>query len=111
MGPHDCTIYNKTIDPITKSPKYTRNPVKGVLFELLEGININKYGAGNSNSARIFIYDISVQVKKEDYIVKGIVDYEFTTLADLKSKCEVYIVTSSDKLDFGGLPHIEVGAK
>jgi len=112
MGPHDCTIYYKTFDKTTKLDKYVRAYVYDVFFENVEGINITKSGAENANKALVVIYDISIPIKKGDLILKGIIDYTFVTLADMQKKFDnIYIVTSADIKDFGGLQHIEVGAK
>jgi len=112
MFPHDCTLYYKTLNKTTRLDEYIRAYVYEVFFDNVEGINITKSGAANENKALIVIPDTSISIRKGDIIVKGIIDYTFVTLADIQKKfTNVYIVTSVDVKDFGGLQHIEVGAK
>lgn len=111
MFDKDITIYNKTYDSATRMDKYIANYVHNVFYDDIDGIAIGRYGAKSENKVQVIIPDTSVNVKKEDLIVKGITNYDFATLADLKSKYNVYLVTSANVKDFGGLQNIEVGAK
>lgn len=111
MFEQDCTVYNKILDKTTRSYEYTRTNIPGVFFDENQGINVQKSGTDSANSVLVVIPDITVAIHKGDYIIKGNIQDNFTILADLQSKYNVYVVTSVDLKDFGNLQHIEVGAK
>lgn len=131
----NLTIYNKYIDPATRTEKYQRATITGVFWENRKAAN--KLASGGqiaSDQARVFIpfrcgaayikpkawQALSVKTGKwtlqeGDIIVNGAVTDEITTsftVTALKAKYDdVLAITSVDTNDALNLEHWEVGAK
>ena len=131
------TIYNKYVDPSTRSEKYQRSLVGKVQWENRKGSNVIASGGQISiDQARIFVpfENVSNYVSPRtwqaladksdqftfqvgDVIVKGeVVDAigDLFTITDLKETYDnVLVISSVDTMDFGGLDlqHWQLGAK
>lgn len=130
----NITIYNRYIDAATRSEKYQRVLVVGVMWESRKAVNITATGGQiAADKARVFIpFARGVSylppkvwqsqaikagkwtIQEGDVIVKGLVADEISdnfTVADLKAKYDdALIVSSVDTADALNLRHWEVGA-
>lgn len=103
----DVTVYNRAYDSESKTDKWTRAYVPDAWWFKSEQSSITAEGRKNQDVITIRIPDISVSVKKDDYIVKGMCDIAPQTVKDLDGLEKVRI-TSANYNTFGGNPHIKV---
>ncbi|UTB43644.1 hypothetical protein NKF89_04995 [Agathobacter rectalis] len=103
----DVTVYNREYDSESKTDKWTRAYVPDAWWFKSEQSSITAEGRKNQDVITIRIPDISVSVKKDDYIVKGMCDIAPQTVKDLDG-LEKVRVTSANYNTFGGNPHIKV---
>ena len=132
----NATLYNKYIDPVTRSEKYQRAGVVGVAWENRKAANVRSTGGlAGADQARVFIpfargisflqsHTWQALVTKTgkwtlqvgDLIVKGLVSDEIQTgftVTALKAKYDdVLVITSVDTMDAGspGMRHWNIGA-
>ena len=126
----DITIYHRYIDATTRTEKYQRSQVRGVLWENRKAAHVIATG-GNlaANQANIYIpYQRGAgyvppnewkpgkwTMAVGDVIVRGLVNDEITstfTVSDLKKKYDsVMNITSIDTMDMGSawMNHWQVG--
>lgn len=134
----DLTLYNKYIDPTTRTEKYQRAEIIGVTWQGRKAANGLHSGLFASNSVSVFIpfarnanyvQPIAWQalvtktekwtLQDGDVIVKGLVSDEITaspvfTMTNLKAKYDnVLVITSVDMMDMGSadMQHWQIGAK
>lgn len=132
----DITIYNYWYNPDTNENEYRRTQIqgvhwytdqkvavlateKGVVSADLYKIRIPEDAVIQDNRAYIdakqyhMLSDEEVDeywtVDTEDLFVKGLIDFEATSLASLKQFPEAGKVLSYSVNDFGMLPHIRIG--
>jgi len=131
----NLTVYNRYIDPATRSEAYQRAHIKGVFWENRSAAN--KLAAGGqiaADKARVFIplqrglnyvkpkawQALSKKAGKRtlqegDIIVNGLVSDGITgafSVSDLQAKYDdVLVITSIDRQDALDLGHWEVSAK
>ncbi len=133
----NLTLYNKYVDPATRSEKYQRRQIVGVTWENRKAANVLASG-GNLTADQAAIY-IPMQrgadylkpvawqglpdktskwtLQAGDVVVRGLVSDELTealTVSDLKRKYDdVLIISSVDTMDQGSfhLQHWQVGAR
>ena len=78
------------------------------MWQKVEGYEVKKYGEENADKAAVWVPDISADVKKHDYIIRG-------ELADISefNPDNALTVMSASKLDYGSpkMRHIEIGAR
>ena len=79
----DVTVYNRAYDSESKTDKWTRAYVPDAWWFKSEQSSITAEGRKNQDVITIRIPDISVSVKKDDYIVKGMCDIAPQTVKDL----------------------------
>lgn len=97
-----CTIFRRNGDLLEKildSP---------CMWQETEGYEAKRYGTKNADKAVVFISDITVDIRKGDYIFKG-------SISDISEK-ELYSalhVNSIDRNDFGSanMQHIKLGVR
>lgn len=130
------TIYNKYVDPTTRTEVYQRSSLGQVMWENRKGSNVIASGGKiSADQARIFIpFSIGADyvgpkawqalsdktenwtIQIGDIVVKGEVLDEIETgfaISNLKAKYDdVLVVSSVDVMDFGSvdLQHWQVGA-
>lgn len=125
----DITIYNKYFDKVDRSDAYKKTILYGVFWEDRKGSNVLKSGLTNADAVTIFIPHESHKttyqeptafkdnqngwtLQSGDIIVKGIIDGDFISVADLQKRFDhVHMITSVDNLDFGSINmrHFKVG--
>lgn len=103
----DITIYSRKYDSAADHDKWNREYVPEAWWFKKEQSAITTDGRKNQDVITIRIPDITVQVKKDDYIVKGMCDVAMDTVKDLNG-LEAVRVTSANYNAFGGNPHIKV---
>ncbi len=133
----NLTLFNKYIDPATRSEKYQRTQIIAVAWENRKAANVLASGGSiSANQATVYIpvqrgeryiSDTEWQalesktgfwtLQEEDVVVRGLVNDEITdsfTISDLKAKYpNVLSITSIDTMDLGSisLSHWQIGAK
>lgn len=103
----DITIYNRTYDPKTRLDTWKRVYVPEVWWFKKEQSSITTDGRKNADVYTIRIPDTSVEVKKDDYLVKGDCQIAMQTIKDLDG-LEKTRATSVNYNTFGSNPHIKV---
>ena len=78
------------------------------MWQEVEGYEAKKYGEENADKAAVWVPDLSADVQKHDYIVRG-------ELADISEfdRDTALTVMSAARHDYGSeeLNHIEIGAR
>jgi hypothetical protein len=132
----DLTIYNKYIDPATRTEAWQRTQIRGVLWENRKASNVLASG-GNmaANQANIYVpfmrgaeylpYTEWLQLSSKtgywtfqdgDFVVRGLVNDAISgsfTISDLKAKYrDVLSIRSVETMDMGsyGMCHWQIGA-
>lgn len=131
----DLTLYNKYVDPATRSEKYQRTVIHEVLWENRKAANVIKSGLMEADQASIYIpfqrgacflshTEWQALTSKTgwwtlqvgDFVVRGVVTDEITssfTITGLKAKYnDVLSIKSVDTMDYGSqaLRHWQIGA-
>ena len=102
----DITIYNREYDPETRLDSWRRVYVPEAWWYKNEKASITTDGLKSADVYTIRIFDTSIVLKKDDYIVKGNCDVMMQTVKDLEG-LEKTRVTSVNYNTFGGNPHIK----
>lgn len=76
------------------------------MWQETEGCEVKKYGEENADKAAVWIPDLTADVKKHDYIIRG----ELAKVGDLDG---MLTVMSASRHDYGSedMQHIEIGAR
>lgn len=76
------------------------------MWQETEGYEVKKYGEENADKAAIYIPDITADVQKEDYIVRG-------KLTEVPDTSGLLVVMSVSRCDYGSqdMWHIHIGAR
>lgn len=106
----DVTVYRRIYDPQTRYDSWEREYVPAVWWFKDEQSSVDAEGMHRADNIAIRIPDISVQVKKEDIVVKGRCEAEIVTPEDLEG-WEYCKVLSVNYNDFGDTPHIKIGGQ
>ena len=104
-----CTIYRRKYNPSTKQDEWERQYISTVWWYLKTKSSITTDGLKSADVLTVRIWDVSVQVKKGDYLVKGNCLVQMQTVKDLKGY-EYFCVTGANYNAFGDNPHIKVVA-
>ncbi len=98
----DCTIIR------SEDGSYRIIGTYPCMWQETEGYEVKKHGEENADKAAIWIPDLTADVKKHDYIVRG-------ELADISGfdPDTALTVMSAAKHDYGSedMHHIEIGAR
>lgn len=78
------------------------------MWQETEGYEVKKYGEENADKAAVWVPDISADVKKGDYIVRGAVE----DISDFDPDTALTVMTAA-RHDYGSsdMQHIEIGAR
>lgn len=116
----DCTIFENS-GTATNVNITGRHCIEGVYWNDSRGATVGKNGIRIDDSVLVYIYDDSYLPKKGDFIVKGVVDFEFdgssqkSVSESMKQFREQFpdfaVVKSVSDCRYGRLPHIEVTAR
>lgn len=101
----DCTIYSR--NPSSGEDTWTKQYVSACWWFLETKSSVTTDGLKSADMLAVRIEDLSVLVKKGDYIVKGDCPVEMKTIKDL-SGYEYFKVTTANYNRFGDNPHIKV---
>ncbi len=102
------TVYSRQYDSEKRLDIWERTYVKDAWWNEAESSAITSEGLKRADTFVIRIPDITINIKKDDYLVKGICDIDMATAKDLKGT-ECCKVTSANYNTFGVNPHIKVG--
>lgn len=103
MWPHIVTIWHRGADE-----SYTAVVVAGCLWEDRRGEQLRKTGATAANGVKIYL-PITAVIQAGDYAAKGAWHGSVRTAKDIVALGGLRI-SAVDRLDFGGLPHVEATA-
>ena len=103
----DITIYNRSKDPSTGNSKWNRQYVPMCWWYEDTQSEITTKGLESADILTVRIPDPSIEIKKDDYIVKGDCQIEMQTVKDLQEH-KYYRVTKTNYNMFGRNPHIKV---
>jgi len=102
--------FDKTITVFRNSDEgAVKTVINGVFVDDIKGISLEARGQAEANSIKVVIPFTSmpdgVEVKEGDYICKGEIITDYTTIADMRKAEPYYIVQSCDKKDYGNTPN------
>ena len=99
----DCTIVRSD-----DNGEYSIVGTYPCMWQSVEGYEVKKYGEENADKAAVWVPDLSADVKKHDYIVRG-------TLSDISEfdRDTALTVMSAARHDYGSadMQHVEIGAR
>lgn len=78
------------------------------MWQETEGYETKKYGEENADKAAIWIPDVTADVKKHDYIVRG----EIADISEFNPDIALTVMSAARR-DYGSedMRHIEIGAR
>lgn len=103
----DATIYHRQYDPETRLDQWEREYIPEVWWYKNEKSQITTDGLKQADAYAVRIPDTSVEIKKDDYLVKGDCKVDMQTIKDLDGLDKTRI-TSANYNTFGGNTHIKV---
>lgn len=103
MWPHTVTVWCRD-----DNEHYSPCIVKGCLWEDRRGEQLCKTGATAANGVKIYL-PITAQVRAGDYVAMGAIGEPVNTARDIVALGGLR-VSAADRLEFGGLPHVEAVA-
>ncbi len=102
----DITIYSRVCDPLTRLDKWKKIYVSAAWWYKNEKASITTDGLKSADIYTVRIPDTSIELKKDDYIVKGNCPVEMQTVKDLESLEKTRIISVNYNA-FGDNPHIK----
>lgn len=105
----DCTIYSRNRDPSNDYDTWTRIYIPECWWYENTKSSVTTEGLKSGDVLTVRIFDLSVQVKKGDILIKGNCPEEIQTVKDLAAY-EYFKVTTANYNSFGDNPHIKVVA-
>lgn len=104
----DATLYSRKYDPSARLDAWERVYLPAVWWHKSEQSSVTTDGLKTADVYTIRIPDTGVEVKKDDYIVRGNCPVKMQTVKDLEGteRCRV---TAANYNSFGDSPHIKVG--
>lgn len=106
----DATLYRRIFDPKKRTDKWERVYIPAVWWFDSEESSLDSDGMHRMDKTTVRIPDVSVVIRKEDYLVKGNSEAEIATPQDLRGR-DYRKVMSANYNRFGDNPHIKVGAE
>lgn len=103
----DATLYSRKYNPSTRLDEWERTYIPKVWWYKDEKSQITTEGLKQADVYTIRIPDTSVEVKKDDYLVKGDCQIAMQTIKDLDG-LEKTRAISVNYNTFGSNPHIKV---
>ena len=78
------------------------------MWQEVEGYEVKKYGEDNADKAAIWVPDITADVKKGDYIVRG----KLADIADFNPDIALTVMSAARR-DYGSpeMWHVQIGAR
>lgn len=130
MFPHAATVYSFSVETdagtMQDTAKTRITVLRGVLLEPAQGISVRGVQLASADEAALYVpfnaeivdgvtgekTELDIRADGKTFFIKGVnVDTE-AAADDLERKYRrAYQVTHVDELDFGGLPHWEIGGK
>lgn len=103
----DATLYRRAYDPSTRLDGWERVHLPAVWWHEEEQSSVTTNGRKTADVYTVRITDLSVQVKKDDYLVRGNCRIPMRTAKDL-ADTDHFKVSGANYNRFGGNPHIKV---
>lgn len=103
----DATLYRRAYDPSTRLDGWERVYLPAVWWHEAEQSSVTADGRQAADVYTVRIPDISVTVKKDDYLVRGNCGIPVQTAKDLAGT-DHFKVSGANYNRFGGSPHIKV---
>lgn len=78
------------------------------MWQEVEGYEVKKYGEENADKVSVWVPDMTADVKKHDYIIRG----KLGDISDFDPDTALTVMSSS-KPDYGSpeMQHVEIGAR
>ncbi len=102
-----ATLYSRQYDSSKKNDIWKRIFIKSVWWHETEMSAITTDGLKSADTFVIRVPDISISIKKDDYLVKGECNIDMATVKDLKGE-QYCKVTAANYNTFGSNQHIKV---
>lgn len=103
----DITIFRRQYDQEANQDTWSAEYVPESWWFRDNKASVTTDGLKTADVITVRIPDMTVSVKRDDYIVKGFCDIEMNTVKDLNGY-EKIKVTSANYNTFGGNPHIKI---
>lgn len=103
----DCTVYSREKDPSTGYDTWKRQYVKECWWFEETKSSVTTDGLKTADVLKLRIPDLSIQIKKDDVLVKGNCGIKMETIKDLAG-ITYYKAVTANYNRFGDEPHIKV---
>lgn len=103
----DATLYHRVYDPDSRTDSWERVYIPEVWWHEESKSNVTSEGLQVADAYTIRIPDVSVKIKKDDYLIKGNYEKEIKTVKDFPD-CEKCRVVGAKYNRFGDSPHVKV---
>lgn len=103
----DLTLYRREYDPSTRLDIWEREYIPSAWWFESQASSVDADGMHSADVYTIRIPDISIKLKKEDYLVKGKVDLDMKVPSDLAGFTHCKVIAANYNT-FGENPHIKV---
>lgn len=102
----DATLYHRGTDPVTRQYTWTREELRGVLWQDERHVSVGDRSFSAADSVLVMIPGLDAEPAVEDRIVRGIVP-------DIAPPEDALTIMSAVRVDFGSeaMRHWEVTAK
>ena len=104
----DATLYRRKYNVAINGDEWERVYIPDLWWYAEEDSVVTTDGLKSVNKYTVRIPDTDIQMKKDDYLVKGNADVMMETISDLKG-LHFFKVISANYADYGENPHILVG--
>lgn len=103
----DATLYHRHYNPATRLDEWESTYIPALWWYEAEQSSVTTEGRKTADAYTVRIPDITVLVKKDDYLVKGQCSVQMKTAKDLAGT-EHFKVSAANYNRYGGNPHIKV---
>ena len=103
----DATLYHRHYNPETRLDEWGCTYIPALWWHEAEQSSVTTEGRKTADAYTVRIPDITVLVKKDDYLVRGQCSIQMKTAKDLTGT-EYFKVSAANYNRYGGNPHIKV---
>ena len=103
----DATLYHRNYNPVTRLDEWECVYIPAVWWHEAEQSSVTTEGRKTADTFTVRIPDVTVLVKKDDYLVRGQCSVQMKTAKDL-TDTEHFKVSAANYNRYGSNPHIKV---
>ena len=102
----DITLYHRNTRSSVRNDAWKRTYIKEAWWFRNSGGAVDTDGLKNSDNCTVRIWDTSIVIAKDDYIVRGNCEIQMQTVKDLQNNDYMHVTAVNYNM-FGDSPHIK----